>query len=425
MSGARESEDARLRRLLGGPGLAALRRRLRARYERGETRDEFTLGALGDEERRALEGLLGRPVRSARSMRVKQSELDASLARAGLASDLRSALEALDGPLVNRKHERAERDRRWLEVLGAAAEPRLAACLGDAASVTLLRRLAAGDPEQGRVLLERAALVLECLPAYGVPLARLAAETLGDAHALDAGQPVAALVLRAGAAESALGGAADAAEDAEAPSRAGAARRRDRWAELGVSVNDLAAPVLCLNLAAAAETPAGALAAKAAELGVPVHLSLRSLLRHPPEWRVSGRRVYVCENSAVIAIAADRLGARSPPLICTDGMPGAAQQALLRQVAARGARLLYHGDFDWPGLAIGNFVMRSFAAVAWRFGAADYRAAASGLERELSGRRVEASWDPALAEALAQRGTAVHEEAVVETLLADFAVAAE
>jgi len=409
---------------MGGAGLAALRRRLRARYERGETRDEFTLGSLGADERRALEGLLGRPVRSARSMRVKQSELDASVARAGLAPDLRSALEALDGPIVDRKRERAERERRWLEVLGAAAEPRLAACLGDAASVTLLRRLAAGDPERGRVLLERAASVLERLPAYGIPLARLAAETLGDAHALDAGEPVAALVLRAGSLESALGDApADAADDADAPSRAGAARRRDRWAELGVSVNDLAAPVLCLNLPAAGETPAAALAAKAAELGVPVHLSLRSLLRYPPEWPVSGRRVYVCENSAVIAVVADRLGARSPPLICTDGMPGAAQQALLRQVAAHGARLRYHGDFDWPGLAIGNFVMRSFAAVPWRFGAADYRAAASGLERELSGRRVEASWDPALAEALAERGTAVHEEAVVESLLADLAAA--
>ena len=106
-------------------------------------------------------------------------------------------------------------------------------------------------------------------------------------------------------------------------------------------------------------------------------------------------------------------------------MPGAAQQALLRQTAAHGAQLRYHGDFDWPGLAIGNFVMGSFAAVPWRFGAADYRAAAFGVERELSGRRVEASWDPALAEALAKRGTAVHEEAVVETLLADLTVATE
>ncbi len=104
-------------------------------------------------------------------------------------------------------------------------------------------------------------------------------------------------------------------------------------------------------------------------------------------------------------------------------MPGAAQQALLRQVTALGAELRYHGDFDWPGLAIGNFVMRSFAAAPWRFGAADYSAAASGLERELSGRRVEASWDPALAGAMAQRGAAVHEEAVVETLLADLSAA--
>jgi hypothetical protein len=34
-------------------------------------------------------------------------------------------------------------------------------------------------------------------------------------------------------------------------------------------------------------------------------------------------------------------------------MPSAAQQTLLAQLAAAGARLRYHGDFDWAGLVIG------------------------------------------------------------------------
>jgi Protein of unknown function C-terminus (DUF2399) len=52
-------------------------------------------------------------------------------------------------------------------------------------------------------------------------------------------------------------------------------------------------------------------------------------------------------------------------------MPSAAQQTLLAQLAAAGAgaRLRYHGDFDWAGLVIGNFVMREFGAEPWRFGA--------------------------------------------------------
>lgn len=84
--------------------------------------------------------------------------------------------------------------------------------------------------------------------------------------------------------------------------------------------------------------------------------------------------MFVCENASVVSLAADRLGARCAPLVCTDGMPAAAQRAVLAQRSAAGARLRYHGDFDWPGVAIGNFVMRSFGAQPWRFDAGDYAA---------------------------------------------------
>ena len=73
--------------------------------------------------------------------------------------------------------------------------------------------------------------------------------------------------------------------------------------------------------------------------GEPVHLSLRRLLRRPPPWDVAGREVFVCENPNIVAIAADRLGTTCAPLACTDGMPFAAQQTLLAQLAASGARL--------------------------------------------------------------------------------------
>jgi uncharacterized protein (TIGR02679 family) len=322
--------------------------------------------------------------------------------------------------LIDRKAERAERERQWREVLEGADRGLPGAFLADTANVTLLRRLAGGDAEQGRMMLERAARVLARLPAFGIPLARLAAETLGDAHALDPGQPVAALVLRASAwSANEPDAVSNVTENAASPSsRAAAVTRRDQWALAGVSVNDLAAPVLCLNLAADRATPAGALAACAADLGVPVHLSLRLLLESPPQWAHVERVVCVCENSAIVAIAAQRFGARSPPLVCTDGMPGAAQQALLRQLRLQGARLRYHGDFDWPGLAIANFVIRSFDAGPWRFGAADYRA---GTEPILSGRPVAASWDPQLTEAMVEWGRGLHEESVIETLMTDLA----
>ncbi|OWK21018.1 hypothetical protein AJ88_22135 [Mesorhizobium amorphae CCBAU 01583] len=103
----------------------------------------------------------------------------------------------------------------------------------------------------------------------------------------------------------------------------------------------------------------------------------------------------MCENPNLLAIAADRWGAGCAPLVCTDGMPAAAQRCLLAQLAQAGARLYYHGDFDWPGLHIGNHLMREHGAEPWRFGAGDYIAAvrtAPSVAHPLGGKAVEASW---------------------------------
>ena len=240
-----------------------------------------------------------------------------------------------------------------------------------------------------------------------MPLAHLAARDLGDAHALDAGQPVATLVLRA----CGLDEAPDAKE-----------RSRDQWARLGITVNELAAPALCFNLSARGQTPGAQVVRVAAATGEPIHLTLRTLLRDPPEWDLSNRSVFVCENPSILAIAADRLGTGCAPLVCTHGMPAAAQQTLLRQLARQGARLFYHGDFDWAGLRIGNFVMREFNASAWRFSAADYEAACAKIGRPLSASEpVDASWDRQLAAAMTTHMRAVHEEAVAEILMRDLA----
>jgi hypothetical protein len=110
-------DGERLQRLLGGVELADLRLRLRARYERGTSRDEFTLADLAGHERRALAGLLGRRTVAAGSMRIRRSELDAVLAHAGIAPTLREALEFLDGPLSDRSADRAAREQAWNSAL--------------------------------------------------------------------------------------------------------------------------------------------------------------------------------------------------------------------------------------------------------------------------------------------------------------------
>lgn len=184
----------------------------------------------------------------------------------------------------------------------------------------------------------------------------------------------------------------------------------------GVLVNELARPALFLNLPVVPDAPRTWLP------GEPAYLSLRQLVRKPYSWKVEGRNVYVCENPNIVAIVADRLGADSAPLVCTDGMPAAAQRILLDQLAATGARLHYHGDYDWPGIGIGNHVMRTWQAVPWRFGCREYLEAvmvSPTRPRDLDTCRVKALWDKELHVAMDTQGLAIPEEAVFSTLLGD------
>ena len=398
---------SRLERLLGGAELAALRMRLRQRFRRARQAEFFTLGALDAREREALEGLLGRPPSPAASIRLSLAELDLALARAGLAPSLRAALEALDG-VIEDHDARQQRRLAWQQLAESVADPALRAWLGAATARGVLKRLAAGDIDVARELLRRCEAVLARLPAQGLPLAELAALSCHDAHALDAGRATASLVL-------AVLRPANSAES-EYPEAL-----RQRWASLGVILNELAAPALLLNLSADGEGAAAGLLRRACESAEPLHLSLRALLRDPPRWSVRGRTVFVCENPTVLARAADRLGAGCQPLVCTEGMPGTAPQVLLRQLAGAGACLRYHGDFDWPGIGIGNLVMGRFGAEPWRFGAADYRHAAEHSQLALDGEPVGACWDTELTASMRELGRAIHEEAVLAELLSDLA----
>jgi uncharacterized protein (TIGR02679 family) len=415
MSGVR---DERLQRLLGGGDLAQLRRRLRRHFER-ENLDApqrtVRLGSLSEREYAALASLLGRPVRQASSIAVDVAAIDAALARAGVAPSLKAALELLDGPIVHVPTARAEALARWASVAADARRPDLARLLHTARGLGLLKRLARQDPEAARGLRERADLVLQRLPASGVPRAQIAAETLGDAHALDSGRPTATLVLSVlRQAEQPSPDLPEADLPDVLPDLQQEERDRSVWARAGILVNELARPALFLNL------PTRAGAGLAAEVGEPAYASLRALLRSPPALAVDGRTVYVCENPNIVAIAADRLGPHCAPLICTDGMPAAAQRTLLTQLARAGARLLYHGDFDWPGLRIANLVIRTFAAEPWRLGPADYAAYANNSTGQLlTGAPVAACWDASLAPTMQARGLAIPEEAVAATLLED------
>ena len=143
------------------------------------------------------------------------------------------------------------------------------------------------------------------------------------------------------------------------------------------------------------------------------------MIRDPPRFESTGSVVFVCENPAVVAVAAQRLGTGCAPLICIEGQPTTAVRLLLDELARSGRRLLYHGDFDWAGIQIGNLIHARHGATSWRMAAEDYAAAPKGVL--LDGPMVEASWDRQLSNLMREDGRAVHEEQVLVSLLDDLA----
>lgn len=140
---------------------------------------------------------------------------------------------------------------------------------------------------------------------------------------------------------------------------------------------------------------------------------------------VRGTCVRACENPAVLRRAVAELGATSPPLLCTEGHPSVAFHQLADVVVGSGGELHYHGDFDWPGVAIAGSVMRRHGARPWRMTAADYTAGVrAGAEYvQLAGSSQPTPWDTELSKVMAATGRAVYEEAVADPLIADLLTA--
>jgi uncharacterized protein (TIGR02679 family) len=416
------SIDPRLQRLLGGDRHETLRKRLRRRFEQAPINadvESFRIGRLTADEHAALASLLGRPVRYSSSLQVDVRRVDETFRNAGIATSLRNALEQLDGPIVNLATTRLALKTMWSDVLGGCTHRALIELLQTPKGLGLLKRLTGTRPDVATELCRRVEATLLRLPAGGVTRSQLAAEVLGDAHGLDNGRPAATLMLtiwrRLVARMETDDDTTDPAAETELEPAERAERDRDVWAKAGVLVNELARPALFLNL------PVQGTGSHGRFPGEPIYASLRSLLRVPPSWNVADRKVYVCENPNLVAIAANHWGAGCEPLVCTDGMPAAAQRCLLSQLANAGARLHYHGDFDWAGVRIGNQVMREHGAQSWRFDAADYESAIEGTSElgQLSGKAVRASWDERLTTAMELHGLSIDEEAVAASLLED------
>ncbi|MGI5399200.1 TIGR02679 family protein [Streptomyces sp. CA-135486] len=399
----------RLTRLLGGPDLVWLVDRVRRRMARGEPlTGPVTLTAPTAGQRTAAEGLLGRAPGAGRALSVRLDAVDAVLRRSGVSPDgLAAAVTALTGPVDRLADVREREERAWrdayapLDELIRTRRPELADWAERLRADGLVRRIAR-TPRAAKSLLGDTAEALRRLPAEpAVSLPAFAAGTFGDAHALDDGTPLATLVL------------AGARTLTGFPDGSGAEWRREAWAAAGLLKDALSSTVLALGLRG---TPA--LDWSAGE-GEPAVLTLRQLTRCPP--RTAPALVHVCENPAILATAAETLGAACPPLVCLQGQPSAAALTLLRHLHAHGAALRYHGDFDWGGLRIASALLRRVPWHPWRYMAADYRTAVAAipLATTLTGTPTTAAWDPDLSAAMTEGGVRIEEEAVLDDLLAD------
>jgi uncharacterized protein (TIGR02679 family) len=408
--------EARLRRLLGSDDLAWLVLRVRQRMERGQPLDaSVTLPDATGSQRSAVQRLLGRRPVAGRALTVSLPALDRLLRDSGASpAGLEAAVIALTGEVIDRELVAAEQVQAWRLAFAPLREavegrPELADWLIELERGGLVRRLVGTPTAAGPVLAELAAVVRE-LPTVGELLGRFAARVIGRAHALDDRQPLATLTLSAARALSGV-----------APG-SGAEWRREAWASVGILRDELSATVLTLGLPGNSVSATGRALGALREDGQPAVLTLRQVVRD--EILAQAPYVFVCENPIVVSTAADRLGTRSAPLVCSNGQPSAAVMHLLRRLAADGTQLVYHGDFDWGGIRIANVIFDRVPAHPWRFGAADYASAAGSVPSQghpLHGPSVSATWDPQLTQTMLTRGQAVEEEHVLDPLLSDLA----
>ena len=353
------------------------------------------MGKLNQTERAALASLVGRKGGVAASISIDVSAVDRALSDAGIAPSLRNALELLDGPIIHHQTELSRIRDRWASVLAGCSHTDLIAYLSSPVNFGVLKRLSGNQPDSASLICIQAEDILRRLPAAGVPRAQIAAELLGDAHGLDSARPVATLTLAV----------------LRSPSAAETGDDRDIWAAVGILVNELAKPALFLNV------PCSGLPVSPGE---PQYASLRLLARRPPEWAVANRPILVCENPNLVAILADQLRTACPPVVCVDGHLGAAQRTILKQLKESGAELRYHGDYDWSGISIANYVIAKYGAVPWHFSAVDYVAAAKSAPQFAiphNGRPVIASWDADLTPAMIKTGIKIDEEAIAERII--------
>ena len=197
---------------------------------------------------------------------------------------------------------------------------------------------------------------------------------------------------------------------------------RELWEASGIQPDRVSAPALTWAIPVTGESPLDDAIRAASGGGLPLHVSLLAMLRHPLT-APTGTPVLVVENPRLVEAAAERgLGCC---VIAANGNPTTAVTTLLQQLRGSGARLWYHGDFDAAGIAICRR-MHDLGCRPWMMDAQDYRNAVNRAES--GGVRLERDtkgcgptpWDPTLEEEFESQRFIVHEEFLLDEVLGEF-----
>ena len=386
-----------------GAGFDRLFRQARQRLEREPDALAMAKTRLvnpSPEERDHIGGLLGQHF-SGKALTVSLHHLDERLL-AATGQGLRAWLERAGGPLRDRPLEAAQRERKLDETFHRLLAGPLAA---EGWYVRWLERLKRGRVTRLLTMdsladLDRATAVLEALPAASTAMPVFASRHAGGTKALSQ-TPLEGLVL----------GALALRVNTEPPTTTLA--RRELWAQFGVALDDLTSTVLLLNVRATGTGLVDDLLNASTAIGMPVRLTLHQLVQATPTL-VPEMPVFVCENPAIVRMAAERLGAGSAALVATEGQPSV---AFWRLMALCGDRVWARADFDQDGLRIGGAVIRRLGAIPWRFDAESYLAAvAENVVQPVV--LPETPWDLRLGEVMSGRAR-VEEEEMLGVLLAD------
>ncbi|MGM7646779.1 TIGR02679 domain-containing protein [Nocardia sp. JW2] len=402
---------ARAREYLADPVLTQMWLKIRKRLESNGHQAGGTVAVELDEAAaRHLSRLLGAPVRAG-NRRLRLADLDASLRNSAAGRGLVPVVaELTGGPLRDRPSERIERAeavrKLWDDVERCVSDNGFGAAEWARSWIAWLHRstlLVRGGPRAVKEfeIAARALSIVLVDPGTSRMLGELATTVGGSSHSLDADQVAGRIALRG------LGFALG-IEDPQTPRG-----RIDLWEQVGVSADRVSGTVLVWGFHPPGRDTWSQMMRMRADLGLVSHLTLAELAVAPTALVPDGEIVSGCENPQVLQRIAET--GISRPVVCFSGNPSSAGRLLAERV-----RLRYHGDFDWAGVAIAGRMIAA-GAEPWRMGPADYLAAiAAGIPRiPLNGRPVATPWQPELRTVMERTEQAVHEESVLEALIAD------